>query len=158
MKIELKGDKELIALFNEIGKNTFTEGVIRDVSRKGGMVVRRAAQNNMPYQLGDIGIQGKKNVNVVNIKQNKAAVRVTIQGGGTSNLNGREKYLGAIIRHFTDGRQNDRRTKSGLFRGRVVNRYGDFIERGFSQSKNEALTVIKNSYGEIIRKKWRKLA
>lgn len=60
MKIELKGDKELMSLFNDIGKNSFTDGVIRDIARKGAQVVQKEAKNSMPWQLGDLGQEGKK--------------------------------------------------------------------------------------------------
>jgi hypothetical protein len=157
MKIELKGDKELIGLFADLGKNTFTDGVIRDIARKGASIVQKAAKDNMPYQLGDLGQEGKKSVVVKASRQNKTAVSVTLGGRGYQSYKGRSVYLAPIIRHFTAGRQADRRTKKGYFRGRVINRYGDFIEKGFYQSQGRAVEVMKKESLGIIKKRWNKL-
>lgn len=157
MKIELKGDKELINLFNDIGKKSFTDGVIRDIARKGAQVVQKEAKDNMPWQLGDLGQEGKKSVVVTSSRKNKTAVSVVLGGRGYQSYKGRKVYLAPTIRHMTAGRQADRRTKKGYFRGRVMERYGDFIEKGFNKSKARAIDVMKNESLAIIKKRWNKL-
>lgn len=152
--IEVQGTPELIRFFNELGKSTLTPTVIRDVSRKGAQVVSKASKDNMPYQLGDIGQQGKKNVVIKNV--GKSAVKVTL-GGNRQTINGRSEYLPAIIRHMTAGRQADRKIRTGRRAGqntgRVLNRFGDFIEKGFRQSRVQAVQVMNREMGNIIAKK-----
>lgn len=157
MKIELKGDKELIALFADIGRNTFSEGVIRDVARKGASVVQKAAKDSMPTGLGELGREGKKSVAIVSNRQNKTAVIVTLGGRAYQTYKGRKVYLAPTIRHLTAGRQADRRTKKGLFRGRVVNRFGDFIEEGYNRSQSKAIDVMKESFTQVLKKRWSKV-
>ena len=157
MKIELKGDKELIALFADIGKNTFSDGVIRDVARKGAAVIQKAARESMPSQLGELGREGKKSVAIVSNRKNKSAVSVTLGGRAYQTYKGRKVYLAPTIRHMTAGRQADRRTKKGQFRGRVINRFGDFVEEGFNRSVGKAQQVMKESFTQVIKKRWARL-
>lgn len=157
MKIELKGDKELIGLFNDIGKNTFTDGVIRDIARKGAQIVQKEAKNNMPWQLGDLGQEAKKAVVVTSSRKNKTAVSVVVGGRGYQSYKGRKVYLAPTIRHMTAGRQADRRTKKGYFRGRVMERYGDFVEKGFNQSRERAISTMKDESFGLIKKRWNRL-
>lgn len=156
MKIELKGLSELNRVLSDLSNKSLNNNILRDVARKGAKIVRKEARNSMPWQLGDLGQEGKKSVVITSSRKNKTAVSVVLGGRGYQSYKGRKVYLAPTIRHMTAGRQADRRTKKGYFRGRVMERYGDFIERGFDKSRERAIDVMRRESFAIIKKRWDK--
>lgn len=154
-KIVIVGDAEFKALLREMGAK-LQDKALRDIARKGGRVVVKAARrlNRIPGQLGK---QFGKEFIVANDKHEKAGVIVTVRGGRRSkqyiNSKGEKIIAAAVGRHMTEGAvQHDRQTKSGKRRGKVNNRYPDPILAAGQAEQNNVMKTMTESAIEVMTK------
>jgi hypothetical protein len=153
--IKIEGDKEFKELLNQIGKNLENK-VMREIARKGGNVVKKGARVQIP---GYLGSQIKKDIGVVSDKRNKSGVVVKLKNKYYPGRNGNARVVGPIARHMTEGaKQNTRKTKSGKYRGRVVNKFPDFIQESGQVNKNQVMDVMQRESIKVIEKTVRKYA
>lgn len=148
--IELQGSDELMKFFSDLPKQ-FSEQALGDIAQKGAAIIRSEARRNMPID-GELGRIGKKAVIIGRNKRNKTERVVTI-GSGYVNYKGKDVSIGKILRHFSAGFQNMRRTKRGKLRGKVASRSGDFIQRAFDKRREAAIKVMGEATFKIIEKR-----
>lgn len=159
--IKVEGGKEFSDICSLLPKQLENK-IIRDISRKGGRVIVKAARKlrKIPGQLGK---DFASEMIVGNDKQNKAGVVVTVRGGRSSkqktNSAGKQYIPGAVGRHMTEGaKQSIRATKKNANRGKVQKRYADPIEEAGSTKAAEAMAVMQKETVKIIEKHVRKYA
>jgi hypothetical protein len=154
--ITIKGDTEFTQMMTLLPKQ-FENNVMRAIARKGGRVVVKRARVRIPGQLGS---QIKKDIGVVNDGRNRSGVKVKLRSKYFAGKDGKQRVVISIARHFTEGvSQTDRKTKTKGKRGRVKNRYDDFIQEAGQSAEPEVMAVMKKESVQIIDKhiaKWRR--
>lgn len=130
----------------------FENNVMRQIARKGGRVVVKKARVRIPGQLGS---QIKKDIGVVNDGKNRSGVKVKLRNKYFSGKNGKQRVVKKIAGHFTEGvKQSNRKG-----RGKVKQRYPDFIHEAGQSAQGEVMAVMKKESVQIIRKhvaRWRR--
>lgn len=154
--ITIEGDFEFQQILKQLPKS-FENRVMRDIARKGGRVIVKAARSNIPGQLGS---HIKKDVGVVNDRGNKSGVKVKLRHKKFPDKKGKQRIVSSIAGHFTEGaKQNERKTKNKGRRGKVKTRYQDFIHQAGKSAGPQAMQVMKNESKNVIEKtvaRWRR--
>jgi hypothetical protein len=148
--ITIKGDKEFLRLCNELGK-AFPNSVMRQIGRKGARVVVKAARVQIP---GTLGSQIKKDIGVVNSRNDRSAVLVKLRSKYFTDKNGKRRVVSSIALHMTEGaKQHDRHTKKGKqFRGKVRRRHKDFIHEAGQRSQAQVMSVMQAEAKGVIER------
>ena len=142
--------KEFVDFLKDVPRQ-YSDQILGDMAHKAASVVRRQARKDMPTD-GELGQVGKKAVIIARNRANKTERILTI-GGGYVTYKGKQISVGKIIRHMSAGKQNLRKTRRGYVRGKVKFRGGDFIERAFQARRAEALRVMTDDFGKILRRR-----
>lgn len=149
--ITIEGDEQFKQLLKLLPKQ-FENNVMRAIARKGGRVVVKAARVRIPGQLGS---QIKKDVGVVNDRQNRSGVKVKMRNKYFSDKKGKQRVVKKIAGHFTQGVNQSNRKG----RGKVKQRFPDFIHEAGQSSEAQVMKVMKQESVHIIDKhvaKWRR--
>jgi hypothetical protein len=151
--IKIEGDKEFKELMSQVSKALEAQAM-RAIARKGGNVVKKAARVQIP---GYLGSQIKKDIGVVSDRRNKSGVVVKLKNKYYPGRNGDQRVVSSIARHMTEGaKQNTRKTKSGKYRGRVVNKFPDFIQEAGQANRSQVMDVMQKESIKVMEKTVRK--
>jgi hypothetical protein len=153
--IQIEGDKEFKDILNLLSPK-LADKVMRDISRKGGRVIVKAARKQVKIP-GSLGKHFASEMIVGNDKQSKSGVVVTVRGGRSSrimvNAQGENYIPAAVGRHMTEGaKQKVRTTKGKANRGKVANRYPDPIAAAAMTNGGDAMEVMQKETKGIIEK------
>lgn len=147
--ITIEGDFEFRQMLKLL-PNRFENNVMRAIARKGGRVVVKRARVRIP---GTLGSQIKKDIGVVNDGKNRSGVKVKLRSKYFPGNDGKQRVVSKIARHFTEGvKQSDRATKTKGRRGRVKNRFPDFIHEAGQNANGEVMSVMAKESVNIIQK------
>ena len=130
----------------------FENNVMRSIARKGGRVVVKKARVRIPGQLGS---QIKKDIGVVNDRGNKRGVKVKLRNKYYAGKDGKQRVVKKIAGHFTEGVTQSNRKG----RGKVKQRYPDFIHEAGQSAAPEVMAVMKKESVNIIERhitRWRR--
>lgn len=151
--IKIEGDKEFKELLNQMGKALEAQAM-RAIARKGGNVVKKAARVQIP---GYLGSQIKKDIGVVSDRRNKSGIVVKLKNKYYPGRNGDQRVVSSIGRHMTQGaKQNARKTKSGKNRGKVADRFPDFIQEAGQANRTQIMDVMQKESIKVMEKTVRK--
>lgn len=154
--VTIVGDEQFKQLLRLLPQQ-FAPQIMRAIARKGGRVVVKAVRVQIP---GTLGSQIKKDVGVVNDRQNKSGVKVKLRGKYFPDKKGNQQVVSKIAHHFTDGaNRKERKTKKGQKRGQVSRTYPDFIKEAGRSSAPEVIRVMQNESVGIIKRhvaKWQR--
>lgn len=149
--ITIEGDTEFQQLLRLMPKQ-FENNVMRSIARKGGRVVVKKARVRIPGQLGS---QIKKDIGVVNDRGNKRGVKVKLRNKYYAGKDGKQRVVKKIAGHFTEGVTQSNRKG----RGKVKQRYPDFIHEAGQSAAPEVMAVMKKESVNIIERhitRWRR--
>lgn len=149
--ITIEGDEQFKQLLKRLPIQ-FENNIMRAIARKGGRVVVKKARVRIPGQLGS---QIKKDIGVVNDRSNRGGVKVKLRNKKFPNKRGKLDVVKKIAGHFTEGVPQSNRKG----RGKVRQRYTDFIHEAGQSAAPEVMAVMKRESVNIIEKhvaRWRR--
>ena len=153
MKKLEKSEKEFAKILSELPKRLH-DSSLRSIARKGARVVIKAARERVRVQ-GQLGRQIKSDIGISNDSKNKRGVKVKLRNKYYADKDGKQRVVKKIAGHFTEGvKQSNRKG-----RGKVKQRYPDFVKEAGKAKENEVINVMKNEGKVIIQKtiaKWRR--
>jgi hypothetical protein len=157
--IQVVGDEDFMKMARLLPAQ-FNVRVMRDIARRGGGVVVRAARRKVSIS-GTLGGQIKSDIGVVTNRSDKTGgVKVKLRNKEFHGKDGKQRVVSKIARHFTEGvKQTDRKTKKKGIRGRVKERHNDFILDAGQSSEAQVMAIMKKASEKIINRhiaKWQR--